>query len=570
MNNKKIYIVTQLIFMLWWLLEYLPKTDSNYVIYIICAIAGFIGISHKDSVSSKKHKNILRFVSSVFSIVVVLANWFLFKECVWAIIPMFIGGYFVAINALNFLYGKLVTYDIPESTIKKMHPECLFGISMLIITVIDCVYLFACAYPGNLSHDSIMQIMQILNNSYSNHHPFYHTMLIKICISIGLNVFGNINAAVAVYSVFQILFMAACFSFAIITLYQLNISLKWIAICFIWYAIMPYHIIYSITMWKDVMFGGGVLLFTVSLFRIWFEIGKNKKFNHVMFVVGCLCFCLLRSNGLISLAIATICMLLIFRGTYKKIYRILLITLGVSCLLTGPVLNYLGVKPTETVEALSIPLQQIARVVVDNEEITDEQKERIDNILDISQISEKYLPYISDPIKILFDSEYFSEHKREFFELWIELGIEHPETYVKAWIDQTKGYWNGGYSYWIYSHWLQENDFGIERTVVSGNMRNAMVAYSEYLQEDSIFGVFSGIGFHVWIVLLLSVLNFFRGDKKKFFLTLPVLCMIGTLLISTPVYSEFRYAYSVFTCVPFLTLMTFARATNMMLERKIS
>ncbi len=562
MNNRKTYIVIQLIFMLWWLTEYLPKTDSNYTIYIICAIIGFIGISHKGSVSSKVHKNILYFVAIVFSTVVVLANYSLFRECVWAIIPMLVGGYFIAINALNFIYGKLVTYDIIESTVKKkIRPEYLFGISMLIISVIDCIYLFICAYPGNLSHDSIMQIMQILSNSYSNHHPFYHTMLIKICISIGLNIFGNINAAVAVYSVFQILFMATCFSFAIVTLYQLNVSLKWIAICFIWYAIMPYHIIYSITMWKDVMFGGGVLLFTVSLFRIWFEVGNNKKFNYVMFVVGCLCFCLLRSNGLISLAIATICMLFIFKGRYKKIYRTLLITLGVSCLLTGPVLDYLGVKPTETVEALSIPLQQIARVVVDNEKITDEQEERIDNILDISKISEEYLPYISDPIKILFDSEYFSEHKREFFGLWVELGVKHPVTYVKAWIDQTKGYWNGGYSYWIYSHWLQENDFGIERTFVSANMRNAMVTYSEYLQDDSVFGVLSGIGFHVWIVLMLGVLNYFRGDKKKTFLTVPVLCVVGTLLISTPVYSEFRYAYSVFTCVPFLTLMTFTRPT---------
>lgn len=43
------------------------------------------------------------------------------------------------------------------------------------------------------------------------------------------------------------------------------------------------------------------------------------------------------------------------------------------------------------------------------------------------------------------------------------------------------------------------------------------------------------------------------------FLPVPALSVIATLLIATPVYSEFRYAYSVFCTLPFLLAMTFGK-----------
>ena len=81
-------------------------------------------------------------------------------------------------------------------------------------------------------------------------------MLIKLFIEIGLNIFGGINDAIAFFHVMQIIFMAGCFSLVSLTLYEMNISAYIIAITHGFYLFMPFHIMYSFTMWKDVMFGG--------------------------------------------------------------------------------------------------------------------------------------------------------------------------------------------------------------------------------------------------------------------------------------------------------------------------
>lgn len=128
--------------------------------------------------------------------------------------------------------------------------------------------MYFCNFPGTLSQDSINQMDQIANNVYSNHHPFWHTMLIKLWGDLGLHVFKTINAAVALYSIFQIVTMAICFSFALITIYQIGVP-DWISILtLVWYAAMPYNIMYSFTMWKDVLFGGVTLMFIVSIYRV--------------------------------------------------------------------------------------------------------------------------------------------------------------------------------------------------------------------------------------------------------------------------------------------------------------
>lgn len=56
----------------------------------------------------------------------------------------------------------------------------IFLIPFLTLSILYIILLFACKYPGNLTPDSISQISQLMTGNYSNHHPFYHTMIIKL------------------------------------------------------------------------------------------------------------------------------------------------------------------------------------------------------------------------------------------------------------------------------------------------------------------------------------------------------------------------------------------------------
>lgn len=53
----------------------------------------------------------------------------------------------------------------------------------------------------------------------------------------------------------------------------------------------------------------------------------------------------------------------------------------------------------------------------------------------------------------------------DFAKLYLQLGIRYPHKYIEAWVDQTRGYWNGGYSYWIWATEVYENPLGIQKTV---------------------------------------------------------------------------------------------------------
>lgn len=46
-------------------------------------------------------------------------------------------------------------------------------------------------------------------------------------------------------------------------------------------------------------------------------------------------------------------------------------------------------------------------------------------------------------------------------------------------------------------------------------------------------------------------------DKKAFFTTIPFMAVILSLLVATPVFSEFRYAYAIFCGFPFIFAMAF-------------
>ena len=126
--------------------------------------------------------------------------------------------------------------------------------------------------------------------------PFWHTMLVQVFVKIGLALFGEINRAVACYHVFQISFLAAVFAYALMTLYQIGVPRLCLGAVFFVYGLLPYNIVYSVTLWKDVSFGASALLLATAFYRLLKSVGKPLP-NWVTFVLGALGVSLLRTNG---------------------------------------------------------------------------------------------------------------------------------------------------------------------------------------------------------------------------------------------------------------------------------
>ncbi|MDO5444233.1 MAG: DUF6020 family protein [Eubacteriales bacterium] len=586
-NDKKLFFQTALIFA--WL-AVLKDSDAYYSPYLIMGLAGIVFAVLRNSKTQRFFSGEKRSVrifgvllSVLFSLAVAAANYSLFTEplissslgeitgAVYGIVLLLIclaGGYTVCGSILSFLCecGENEASNL-FGTERKGSSVRIFFITAVIIAAIDCCVLFLGKYPGLLTEDSISQIDQLMSGTYSNHHPYYHTMIIKLCMKLGFAVFKNYNAAVAVYCVFQIIVVACTFGYAVSTLNRMGLSTKYILICILWYALLPCHILYSITVWKDILFGATVTVFLITAFRILKGIGSCSIPTWILLVVSGIGACLLRTNGWITFFAAFPFFCLLFFKKNRKLCGAFLGILAVSFILKNPVLDAIGVSRTDTIESLSIPAQQIARVIKEcKDDLTDEQREALDKIVDVNHVYLWYSEFISNPVKDLVrltgDQEYLRSHMKDYLRYYIEIGLAHPKQYFEAWVEETKGYWNSGYDYWIVSDMVSENSYGITRTVRSPLIASLTDQYVNLFGGSELLRPLQSIGFYVWIMIFLAYAAFVQGRKEAGFLFIPLIIYVASLLAATPVFAEFRYTYLIFCIFPFLVFSPFYKGES--------
>ncbi len=559
-DNWKIRSGIVLIVAMAWL-SILFGADSFFTPYLLVAMLGLMAcVRDTDSEAVPRRERLYRILfAAFFSLTVVLANYKLISP-VRDHVPeglVLLGG--------GLLIGWLVLKLSLEMEIRSCHPtpagKKAAGCFWLLFLLFSLVYLSAllfCYRPGILSPDSVSQIWQNVNKIYSNHHPYWHTMIIKVCMDLGMSVFHDINQAVMVYSVFQAIGMSAIFAFLGMTVYEAGAPGIIMAMTAAFYAFLPYHILYSITMWKDILFAGSVALFICAMYRILKGI-DSKIVNTITLTAGGLGCCLLRSNGMAAFVFTFLVFLIFLWKEKKKVLFLLLFVIAASYVLKHPVLEKRGVIQPDTVEFLSIPVQQVARVIVEGEELEEDERELIGQIMEIEAVKEKYAAYISDPIKNLIrdtNPDYLDAHKQEYLMLWIRLGLKHPVLYVKAWIDQTRGFWNGGYMNYVVKPIVEENEYGIYMTDQKNIVARAMTKWVYVFFNHPAFEVFRSIGLHVWGLILCVIVLLIRKRKEALLFVLPI-AIILTLFISTPVYAEFRYSYAIFTPIPLLLYAAF-------------
>ncbi len=437
-------------------------------------------------------------------------------------------------------------------------PVKVFWLCFAASLIVNAAVLFICYYPGVLSIDSIDQVSQILAGSYTNHHPYYHTQTIRLFLDMGMAIFGNINAGAALYSMAQIIVMALCFGYAAATVEEMGMP-KWAVLATAaYFVLMPYNIRLGITMWKDIPFSLSVLAFITAAFRYLCRIGSRPRADVVIAAVSGLGICIMRGNGWLAFGASAAVFALLFLRREKGFALLLAAVLVVSFVMNHQVMDILGVKPTETVESLSVPIQQVARAVKDNE-IGADEAELIGKIIDIEFIREYYDPGLADPVKFRIHEqggEYLSEHMADYKSLYLRMAGEYPGSYIKAWIDETRGYWNGGYEYW---RWYDRSidGFGIEQSCRSEAIKTLLLWYCRAFSALPLLQPLLSIGLYTWITCTAALMAIIRKNREAFFVTMPVLAIIGTLLVATPVYAEFRYAYPMFCAMPVVVTAVF-------------
>lgn len=543
---------------LFWMTALCVLTDSLKSIYIICGIVGVFSSlcsCRQDIYMETWQKWIVRFSGLLFGLMVCLANYKGIQSWILGVILWYCGGV-TGETILELLYYLLTKEGKGRGETRcKNKSWQVFGISMVIICIIDLLYLLLFRYPGCMNSDGIIQVTNGLYDIRANHFPYIHTLMILLCIKIGYALSCNLNLGIAIYCFLQIIFMAFCFAYSIKTLYEAGKSKIVVGIIGMIYTFMPYHVAYGAMVWKDVLFGGAVLLFITALYRAMEGMKTFQIGNYICLAIGECGAALLRNNGWYAICMTTLIIYILCRKKMHMEKIVITSVLFAVWLLTHPIYEMWEVEPSEITESLSVPIQQVARVICENGVISEDEKKELDKLIDVEKVSELYEPGWSDPVKFSIDYHELSENKEKYLKIWVDIGINNPLIYLKAWIDQTKGYWNGGYSFWIWYTDIDPNWFKgygtIEQTVVFERGAAIVNKVMDMFMRLPVFDCFRSIGLWVWMVTAVLIVSILKRDLTGIMITIPILAIVATLIIATPVYCEFRYAYSVFTCFPF-------------------
>ena len=199
-----------------------------------------------------------------------------------------------------------------------------FNLKDLIIFLIPLIIFLFYLYiynPGILTYDSFNQLHQIATGNFNNWQPFFHTFIEMVCI--------KIYASPVTIGVVQILSFSIIWT--LICKYNRNDDLETKKYFFMQViltftiSLIPINALYSITLWKDVLFSYLVLLLCL-LIQVMLD--RNAELDIGFVIIMSLimaCIAQLRFNGIynILMLLIILCIFLYKNNKPQKMYIII-------------------------------------------------------------------------------------------------------------------------------------------------------------------------------------------------------------------------------------------------------
>ena len=529
-------------------------------------------------VSYKRIKNTSYLLSAIFSVFYAfftdLTGGLENKVFILIYVICSLAGLFVMFATLLDIVVFKAIVHINEKKNLTRNPfslKILFFYSAIVF--LFCLPFLALNYPGVLTVDSLNQLSQVMGiTGYTNHHPWLHTAVIKLFFNIGYGISGNVYTGIAFYTLFQMMIVSLSIGYALECTHEAGLSKGTRLILLSCFILFPYNLMYAITMWKDILFTMAVLVLSITIMRLSFaaanrtESKTSKHFegmrDSILFFISGLATCVLRHNGYYAFIATVVIWLFVKRKTYKRYIILSVLIIFLAAMSRGPLMRTFNVEPGKYVYNMCMPLQQIGRVVAVGEDMTVDEINWLEKVNTLDYVRAGFDVQCADPMfawVIDGDEEFFNTHKSEFIKLWLNIGLKHPLTYIKAFTDLTRGYWTPMNPQQTIYFGMSDNDLGLyPKPVIEGPV---LIKINELLTKIygmiPIYGLFYSMGSFFWILLALSALPICKKEYGKIFAFLPVFMLTLTLFIATPLVADMRYSYALFVILPYLAVSVF-------------
>lgn len=423
---------------------------------------------------------------------------------------------------------------------------------------------YICLFPGASNSDTWWQLEQVTGAQPLNAgHPLLHTFLQSGLILAGKTLLGSWNAGVFLAVLVQSLSMAAVLAYSVHFLVRLNVRPILPGLLLALYGLVPTFPRSATILMKDTPYSFSVLLFTVLVLEevLLPQQFAAKRYKKPLAALAAFLVCTMRYNGPVLLI-----GVLLFSGpalwkTAKSgraravlaAWLVLPLVLGYG--ISAGLKALPGVEQANPNETLSVPLQQTGRFVRDfGDEVTDEEREVIDRVVQYDQLAEVYTPWLADPIKSYINREDATDADRAAYrQVWMAQTLRHPVNALEAFVNLNYGWVYPGVTNpcWSYSP-VADNDY-VTRPAVLDRLE-ALLDKADFAFLLPVTSWFENLGLAAWGLLALGAWLSARrvkglgGALSMQYLTL-LMCLFGPVF-----FGHGRYGWPLLFCWPVLLL----------------
>lgn len=425
-------------------------------------------------------------------------------------------------------------------------------------------------YPASMDWDVYRQLSSYLGIwARSNHDPWLSSCVLGVCYQIGVKL-GSENLGIFIFVVIRDVLMALIYAECVSMLKKAGLKRIIYFGVLLFYAVTPVWGAYAKHAFKDTFCTALFVWYIMNTIVLIFygKAGKLKNKHWILYGISALVLSLFRNNCVYVAAPATLLVIIFLIAKRQKLYY----SIGIAALLSvyfifnSFIVNYMGVIPASSKEALAIPFQQTARTVKYHyNTITDEERELIGQVLDYESMPERYDPLISDPIKDNWNGDATGEDLKNYFIVWAKMFFKYPVTYLEAAIGQSYGYYafNNGFAYGAGNYnsgmtifdWIEvdafKEYFSFHYIEAMETGRQLLNHWANLWDKIPVLNLTNKIALYTWIIVLIGFELLRKKQISELIPVVALLIMICTC-IASPVNGCFRYFAPVAASMPAL------------------
>ena len=460
---------------------------------------------------------------------------------------------------LDSLLDRSASIRKSESAVR--HNAYLFGGSVSVILLLGWFPYFWANLPGSITVDGSIQLGQFFGLiPLSNSNPIFDTMVFGILFRAGRFIFKTDNGGIMSIAFVQYIVMAIAFTWSVYEGYLLLGKKKSFVICsLLLFTMMPVFGYAGQVVLKDTLHMAAFMIMLSAQMTV---MQKPETKWSIVYGLSLLLVSLTRAMASVYAMAGGLATVAFFWKEKPELKKVMTLTVLSSFLLFGTyeriLLPLIGAEEYPSGERYAVALQQVGYIVSKHhDEITDDEIEAIDTMLQYDRIIEEYNQNIADPMKRIYQAEdkgSQSKFWRQYF-MWY---LKYPRDMIAGLLSSCYQYFYplsvgfGNYCSVIEDY----SGAGLDIHFVHEEARSNMNEYASKWKTNAILSLLMGPGLYIWVLIFSTSRCVQYKSVKMFCIILPLLIlMIG--LPFTPVNGDVRYAYPILSSAPLLAALCF-------------